>query len=54
MRPRVRFLTEELRDQIISEARDLICKLGVEIHNDSVLSLLHDHGARIDKSKQRA
>jgi len=54
MRPRVRFLTEELRDQIISEARDLICELGVEIHNDVVLSLLHDHGARIDKSGQRA
>ncbi|MCX6835627.1 MAG: trimethylamine methyltransferase family protein [candidate division Zixibacteria bacterium] len=54
MRPKVRFLTDELRDQIISEARDLICRLGVEIHNDAVLSLLHDHGARIDKSKQRA
>jgi trimethylamine--corrinoid protein Co-methyltransferase len=54
MRPRVQFLTEALRDQIISEARDLICTLGVEIHNDAVLSLLHDHGARIDKPKQRA
>ena len=54
MRPRVQFLTEALRDQIIAEARDLICTLGVEIHNDAVLSLLHDHGARIDKPRQRA
>jgi trimethylamine--corrinoid protein Co-methyltransferase len=54
MRPRVQFLTDELKNQIISEARGLICQLGVEIHNDAVLSLLHDHGARIDKSKQRA
>jgi trimethylamine--corrinoid protein Co-methyltransferase len=53
MRPGVRFLTDELRDRIVAEARDLICKLGVEIHNDAVLSLLHDHGARIDKGKQR-
>jgi trimethylamine--corrinoid protein Co-methyltransferase len=31
-----------------------MCKLGVEIHNDKVLSLLADHGARIDKDKNRA
>jgi len=53
MRPSVRFLGDELRDRIIAEARDLICKLGVEIHNDAVLSLLHDHGARVDQAKQR-
>lgn len=54
MRPTVKFLTDELISKIVSEGRDLICNLGVEIHNDGVLSLLGDHGARIDKSKSRA
>jgi trimethylamine--corrinoid protein Co-methyltransferase len=40
--------------QIVAEARDLLCRLGVEIHNEGVLSLLHDHGARIDRAKLRA
>lgn len=54
MRPTVRFLTDELIEKIISEARDLVCNLGVEIHNESVLSLLSDHGARVDKPSKRA
>jgi len=54
VRPRVAFLTDELKQKIISEAKDLLCKLGIEIHNDEVLSLLADHGARIDQSKSRA
>ena len=54
MRPRVRFLTEELVKQIVAEARDLLCRLGVEIHNEGVLSLLRDHGARIDRPGLRA
>jgi trimethylamine--corrinoid protein Co-methyltransferase len=48
VRPKVQFLTPELRQRIISEARELICQLGVEIHNDSVISLLSDHGARVE------
>ncbi len=48
MRPKVEFLTPDLKERIIAEARELICKLGVEIHNDEVISLLSDHGARID------
>ncbi len=51
MRPSVRFLTDELIQKIIDEARPLLCQLGVEIHNDTVLSLLGDHGARIDQAK---
>ena len=31
MRPSVRFLDDELIERIISEGRDLICNLGVEI-----------------------
>lgn len=54
MRPTVRFLSDELIERILSEARSLLCKLGVEIHNEDVLALLGDHGARIDPGKQRA
>ncbi len=54
MRPTVRFLSDQLIEQIIAEARQLLCKLGVEIHNDTVLALLGDHSARIDNSAQRA
>jgi trimethylamine--corrinoid protein Co-methyltransferase len=54
VRPKVEFLTEDLKVKIVDEARELLYKLGVEIHNDSVLSLLADHGARIDKETKRA
>jgi len=54
MRPVVRFLTDGLIENIISEARDLLCKLGVEIHNKDVLSMLADHGAKVDVSSSRA
>ena len=30
-----------------------MCKLGIEIHNDTMLSLLADHGATIDKNTNR-
>ena len=51
MRPKVEFLSDELKRKIISEARELICKLGVEIHNDAVRSMLTGHGARVDKQR---
>ncbi|MCK4825226.1 trimethylamine methyltransferase family protein, partial [bacterium] len=54
MRPAVRFLSDELIEKIVSEGRELICKLGVEIHNKAVLSMLADHGARVDINKSRA
>ena len=54
MRPKIRFLDDDLIEKIVSEAVDLICKLGVEINNDKVLSILGDHGARIDGEKKRA
>ena len=54
MRPQVRFLTDALIQQIISEARNVLSALGVEIHNDKVLALLADHGSRIDRQKSRA
>ena len=49
MRPKVKFLTDELIKKIINEAIEILCKLGVEINNQNVLSLLSDNGARIEK-----
>ncbi len=54
MRPVFRLLSDELIGRIISEARDILCDLGVEIHNDGVLSMLSDHGANVDIGKRHA
>lgn len=50
MRPVMRLLPEELVDRIIQEARELLVKLGVEIHNPPLVDLLAGHGARVDSS----
>jgi trimethylamine--corrinoid protein Co-methyltransferase len=50
MRPTIRFLDDSLITQIVSEATNILCTLGVEIHNNSVLSMLFDHGAKVDMS----
>ena len=52
MRPVLRLLSDELIERIISEARDILCNLGMEIHNDGVLSMLSDHGAAVDFEKK--
>ncbi|MFC1558532.1 trimethylamine methyltransferase family protein [candidate division KSB1 bacterium] len=49
----MKFLSDELIKQIISEAVEIICKLGLEIHNKNVLTLISDHGAAIDKQESR-
>jgi trimethylamine--corrinoid protein Co-methyltransferase len=54
MRPVVKFLSDELLERIVAEARTILCQLGVEIHNESVLSLLSDHGARVTGERKRA
>jgi trimethylamine--corrinoid protein Co-methyltransferase len=41
-------LSDELIEKIIAEARELLCKLGVEIHNPGVVSLLADYGAGVN------
>ena len=51
MRPKVKFLTDELIKKIINEAIEILCKLGVEINNQDVLSLLSDNGAKIEKDR---
>ncbi|MFQ5817193.1 MAG: trimethylamine methyltransferase family protein [Terriglobia bacterium] len=53
MRPRLSLLTKELIEEIVSEGRKVLCTLGVEIHNENVVSLLADYGAEIDKERQR-
>ncbi len=52
MRPKVRFLDDDLKIKIIDEARHLLCTLGVEIHNTRVLGLIGDHGAEVDLATQ--
>ena len=51
MRPVVRFLSDELIENIISEARGVLCKLGVEIHNKNILSMLQENGAKVEMDK---
>jgi trimethylamine--corrinoid protein Co-methyltransferase len=53
VRPSVGFLDDALIERIISEGRDLICELGVEIHNDDLVSMLADCGARVDADADR-
>ncbi|MBU0618068.1 MAG: trimethylamine methyltransferase family protein, partial [Planctomycetes bacterium] len=53
MRPVVRFLGDELVTRILAEARAILCSLGVEIHNDAVVSMLADHGAKVDVENGR-
>ncbi len=50
MRPILTFLREDLIKQIVSEAIGLLCKLGIELHNKEVLSMLADYGAEVDMS----
>jgi trimethylamine--corrinoid protein Co-methyltransferase len=52
MRPTIRFLTDELIQQIVSEATEILCTLGVEVHNEAILAMLSDHGCRIDMEKR--
>jgi trimethylamine--corrinoid protein Co-methyltransferase len=54
MRPKIKFLTDELIRKIISEARDVLCTLGVEIHNKKILEMLSDYGCRVDMEKHHA
>ena len=48
MRPTIKFLTDELISRIISEAIDVLCKIGMEIHNKTILTMLSNSGCKID------
>jgi trimethylamine--corrinoid protein Co-methyltransferase len=39
---------------MIDEAVNILCTLGVTIHNAEVLSILSDHGCQVDKDKSHA
>ncbi len=52
MKPSVKFLSDQLLQKITTEAIQLLCTMGVEIQNPDVLSLLADHGAKVDKEKR--
>jgi trimethylamine:corrinoid methyltransferase-like protein len=54
MRPTLRLLDDALVGRILDEARSLLGTLGVEIHNDRVMSLLAEHDVRVDRSAKRA
>jgi len=54
MRPKLKLLDDTLVERIVDEARDVLCTLGVEIHNPGVLDLLADHGAAVDHAASRA
>ncbi len=54
MRPTLRLLEDELIERIIAEARELLCTLGVEIHNPPLVAMLGDHGAAVDLEKRHA
>lgn len=52
MRPVLRFLADDAIRDILSEARDLLCKIGMKIYHKELLSLLSDHGAVIDSNSK--
>jgi trimethylamine--corrinoid protein Co-methyltransferase len=47
-------LTDELVQQIVSQATDILCTLGIEIHNKTVLAMLSDCGCPVDMEKHHA
>lgn len=54
MRPLLRLLGDTLRERIVAEAREVLLRLGVEVHDPAALALLADHGAEVDPGARRA
>lgn len=54
MRPKLKLLDDSLVERIVDEAREVLCTLGVEIHNPGVLDLLAGHGAAVDPARSHA
>ncbi len=53
MRPVLRFLGDELVEKIVAEAREVLRKVGLEIYNEGIVSMLSDHGAKVDPETKR-
>ena len=51
LRPQLRLLSDDLLARIVSEARDILCRLGTKVQNPRVLKLLAEHGAKVDFAK---
>ena len=49
-RPTLRFLSGETTDLVIEEAIELLREPGVRVHSRRALTLLGDHGARVDRA----
>jgi trimethylamine--corrinoid protein Co-methyltransferase len=54
MKPLLKFLDDDLIRKIVSEAHIILETLGVEIHNEKLLSVLAGRGIRVDFDKKRA
>ena len=54
MRPSVRFVSDKLIEDIVSEASNILCTLGVEIHNKNVLDMLSSHGCKVRMDNSHA
>jgi trimethylamine--corrinoid protein Co-methyltransferase len=46
-------LDDKLITQVLSEARQILIKLGVELHNEDILKMFADHGAKVDLKKRQ-
>jgi trimethylamine--corrinoid protein Co-methyltransferase len=46
-------LDDALIERIVGEARDVLCRLGIEVHNDTAVSLLAEHGAVVEAGTRR-
>ena len=53
-KPALEFLSDELIERIIDEAKEVLEKVGVFIKSQEGLDLLGDAGARINREKQQA
>lgn len=52
IRPTLKFLSHDLTQRIISEARDILCNLGIKIYHKQLVSLFSHHGAKVEKNQQ--
>ena len=53
MRPRLRFLSEELIQQILEEAYKLLETRGINLNHDLLLGRFADLGCRVDRAGKR-
>jgi len=53
LRPQLKLLSDELLARIVSEAREILCRLGTKVQNPRILKLLAEHGAKVDFEKSQ-